>query len=172
MAERAARLRRRTLCRGVNEARLLDGRRVSAVYDWARDWWVVTLEGEGRRAAEGRHLGLALMEILDITPGAQPDWFADAVHQLAGRRTSLGRRFRCRCCGYLTLNRFGHYDGCPVCLWEDDPTTIFLPGERGGPGPNHLSLTEGRQNFATHGLALVWLEGKLPVRAPLPGEHP
>lgn len=27
---------------------------------------------------------------------------------------------KCSCCGYLTLPERGHYDVCPVCLWEDD----------------------------------------------------
>jgi hypothetical protein len=78
----------------------------------------------------------------------------------------------CRCCGFLTLPRYGHYDICPVCDWEDDPTTIFEPGERGGPGPNHVSLSEGRRNFATEHISNPRLKGRVTVREPLPEERP
>ncbi len=79
----------------------------------------------------------------------------------------------CRCCGYLTLSRYGCYDICPVCDWEDDPTTIFEPGEPpGGPGPNHISLTEGRHNFAHEGICGPGTQAKASVRDPLPAERP
>jgi hypothetical protein len=58
----------------------------------------------------------------------------------------------------LTLSDHGGYEICPVCDWEDDPTTIFKPGERGG--PNHLSLTEGRRHFAEQGISKLCLNGR------------
>jgi hypothetical protein len=96
----------------------------------------------------------------------------DALHELAGRQTDAGQRFRCRCCGYWTLERFDMYEICPVCRWEDDPTTIYEAGERGGPGPNHVSLSEGRQNFRSNGIARLSLRGRTRVREPLPHEYP
>ncbi len=156
----------------MSEALLRDDRRVSASHDWSRDWWVAELADEGRRVREGRWLHAVLMDLLHAPPGRKPDWFLAALHQLAGRETSLGLRFRCRCCGYLTLERLDTYDICPVCHWEDDPTTIWLPGERGGPGPNHVSLSEGRRNFELYGIACPWLKGELAGRDPLPEEHP
>jgi hypothetical protein len=79
----------------------------------------------------------------------------------------------CRCCGYLTLSRYGFYDICAVCYWEDDPTTIFEAGESpGGPGPNHISLSEGRRNFALEGVSWASPAAKARVRDPLPAERP
>jgi hypothetical protein len=77
-----------------------------------------------------------------------------------------------RCCGFLTLSRYGFHESCPVCHWEDDPTTIFEPGEGAGPGPNYASLTEGRRNFAEHGIARPGLKGRVSIRAPLDHERP
>lgn len=31
----------------------------------------------------------------------------------------------CPCCGYMTLDRRGAYDICPVCFWEDDGSEFF-----------------------------------------------
>ena len=79
----------------------------------------------------------------------------------------------CRCCGYLTLTKYGGYEICGVCHWEDDPTTIFEPDEsRGGPGPNGISLSEGRRNFANEGICCPSHKGKVMVRDPLPEERP
>lgn len=79
----------------------------------------------------------------------------------------------CRCCGYLTLPRYGGYDICDVCDWEDDPTTIFEAHESfGGPGPNHISLSEARRNFVGDGICCPWLKGQVTVRDPLPEERP
>ena len=53
----------------------------------------------------------------------------------------------CPCCLYRTLDEPGQYDICPVCFWEDD-------GQRkldAYSGPNHMTLREGRLNFAAVG---------------------
>ena len=72
------------------------------------------------------------------------------------------------------MPRYGRYDICPVCRWEDDPTTIFEPDERpGGPGPNYISLSEGRHNFVKEGISKPWLrDRRISVRDPLPEERP
>jgi hypothetical protein len=152
--------------------RLRDGRRVGGIYDFERDWWVARIESSDR-PAEGHWIHAVLRDLLDVPRGVvSPDWLIDAADRLPERETPLGKRVMCRCCGYLTLPRYGHYDICPVCDWEDDPTTIFEPGERGGPGPNHVSLSEGRRNFATEHISNPRLKGRVTVREPLPEERP
>ena len=97
----------------------------------------------------------------------------DAADRLPEQDTPAGVRVMCRCCGFLTLPRYGYYEVCPVCHWEDDPTTILVPDERpGGPGPNHVSLTEGRHNFAQEGISRPRLKGRVTVRDPLLEERP
>jgi hypothetical protein len=156
----------------MTSVELPDGRRVSASYDWSRDWWVARLEGPQGRVAEGRLLHVPLRDLLGLPRDVvSPAWLIDVVDRLAKRDTPLGRRAMCRCCGYLTLTSYGRYDICPVCNWEDDPTTIFEPGERAGPGPNHVSLTEGRRNFAQEGICDPWAKGRTTVRDPLPAER-
>jgi hypothetical protein len=152
--------------------RLPDGRRVVGFYDFERDWWVARIDGSDR-TAEGHWIHAVLGDLLDVPRGVvSPDWLIATANRLAQRETSLGTRMMCRCCGYLTLQRYGYYDICPVCRWEDDPTTIFEPGERGGPGPNYVSLTEGRRNFATEGISNPDLKERVTVREPLPEERP
>jgi hypothetical protein len=53
----------------------------------------------------------------------------------------------CPCCGYRTLDERGGYDICPVCFWEDDG----VDDPAAGSGPNHMTLAEGRDNFARLG---------------------
>jgi hypothetical protein len=150
---------------------LADGRRVSAVYDFDRDWWTARQEGT-ERVAEGHWLHRVVANSLEIPRGTRsPDEILNAVQRLAHRDTFLGPRVQCRCCGFWTLADYGGYELCPVCDWEDDPTTIFEPGE-GPTGPNHLSLTEGRRNFAAQGISKPRLKGKVSVRDPLPAERP
>lgn len=55
--------------------------------------------------------------------------------------------YRCPCCGNKTLCGRGHYEICPVCLWEDDGQDDHDADEVRG-GPNYeLSLSQARQNF-------------------------
>lgn len=156
----------------MSDVQLEDGRRVTAVYDFDRDWWTARLEGAEREAG-GHWIHAVAAQLFDVPRGrVSPRWVIDLAERLAERDTPDGSRVMCRCCGYLTLTQYGGYEICPVCRWEDDPTTIFEPGERGGPGPNHLSLTEGRRNFAEYGISKPRLKGRVSVRAPLPAEHP
>jgi hypothetical protein len=149
---------------------LADGRRLDGDYDFERDWWVVRVEG-GTRVGEDHWVHRAVRDALGVQEGVSPKWVIEAAERLPERETPLGIRVMCRCCGFLTLSRYGFYEICPVCNWEDDPTTIFTPGEPGGPGPNHLSLTEGRRNFAQAGLSNPRLKDRVTVRAPLPEER-
>lgn len=155
----------------ISTVKLDDGRRLTAVYDFERDWWTASVSG-GHRSAEGHWIHRVLKELFDVPAGeVNPRWLIDVADRVPEVETRDGRRVMCRCCGYLTLRRYGYYDDCPVCAWADDPTAIFEPGERGGAGENHLSLTEGRSNYTRHGIARPWLRNRVPVRAPLPAEH-
>jgi hypothetical protein len=149
---------------------LADGRQIIGKYDFERDWWVVRVAGAGR-VGEGHWAHEAVRKLFDVRQGTSPRWMIDAADRLPERATPAGVRVMCRCCGFLTLSRYGRYEICPVCHWEDDPTTIFEPGERAGPGPNYLSLTEGRRNFAQEGISKPRLKGRVTVRAPLPEER-
>jgi hypothetical protein len=78
------------------------------------------------------------------------------------------KKYRCVCCGYLTMETRGEYEICPVCYWGDDAYFCFekdkiisiyaetapeisepldIPSEA-----NHsLTLKEGRENFQKFG---------------------
>ena len=157
----------------MESVELPDGGRLNASYEWSRDSWTAWLDGSDR-VAENRSLYVAVRELFSLPPKTvSPPWMLDAVQRLAGRDTPLGRRVMCRCCGFLTLSRYGGYDICEVCYWEDDPTTIFEPGESpGGPGPNHISLSEGRRNFAVHGCSWTSPTAKAKMRDPMAAERP
>ncbi len=77
----------------------------------------------------------------------------------------------CDCCGYRTLLNAGHYEDCPVCGWEDDrcDTTRIKGGPDAPSGPNRISLTQARENYATFGASLE--RRKQWVRAPTPDER-
>jgi hypothetical protein len=149
---------------------LADGRRLVGEYSFERDWGVVRVEGSAR-TGQARWVHRAVRQLLQVRETPSPRWVIDAAEQLPELETPLGVRVMCRCCGFLTLHRYGQYEICPVCRWEDDPTTIFAPGEPGGPGPNHLSLTEARQNFVRAGISTPGKDHNGP-RAPLPEERP
>lgn len=85
-------------------------------------------------------------------------------------RPPRGEPYACPCCGYLTLERRGYYEICPVCSWEDDGQDDHDADESRG-GPNYgLSLTEARRNFITYGASD---RSRLQhVRAPRLSEHP
>ena len=60
------------------------------------------------------------------------------------------KKYRCPCCGYLTLDdEPGHFDICPVCFWEDDNLQADDPYYEGG--PNGISLNQARENYKKFG---------------------
>ncbi len=78
-----------------------------------------------------------------------------------------GMRYRCPCCHYKTLEERGGYDICSVCFWEDDGQDDQDADTEGG-GPNHMSLTQARENYRRFGAIQ---ERLIPlVRPPLPEE--
>ena len=76
-------------------------------------------------------------------------------------------KYRCPCCGFLTLDSpAGGYDICPVCYWEDDidqSEDIEL-----SEGANSISLRMARQNYKDFGASEYRFIGH--VRAPYPEE--
>ena len=76
--------------------------------------------------------------------------------------------YRCPCCHAKTLYGRGHYEGCPVCFWEDDGQDNHDADiVRGGPNMD-LSLTEARRNYQEFGAKHRKFIGK--VRKPTPEE--
>ncbi|MFD4141485.1 CPCC family cysteine-rich protein [Streptomyces sp. NPDC058572] len=80
-----------------------------------------------------------------------------------------GRKLPCLCCGFLTVSRRAWYEICPVCGWEDNDQVSGDPDEYVG-GPNHVTLSEARRNFAAFGASEERRRNH--VRPPLPSEHP
>jgi Cysteine-rich CPCC len=98
-----------------------------------------------------------------------------ALAELAERlleELAAAARYLCDCCGYRTLLETGHYEICAVCGWEDDraDNTRRLGGPDAPSGPNHISLTEARANFASFGAADQ--RSRPRVRDPRPEEIP
>lgn len=58
-------------------------------------------------------------------------------------------RIACPCCGFLTLESYGHFDICDVCFWEDDLLQRGKPDYGGG--ANVPCLNEARENFRAFG---------------------
>lgn len=59
-------------------------------------------------------------------------------------------RYKCPCCGYLTLEERSSWEICRLCNWEDDGQDDHHADEVWG-GPNRdYSLSEARENFKKH----------------------
>ena len=90
----------------------------------------------------------------------------EAQEEQEAKAPEKGKKFRCPCCGYYTLEEVGTYEVCPVCYWEDDPVQESDPKLEGG--ANELSLYESRRNFKLYGACEERYVKR--VRAPLPEE--
>jgi len=53
----------------------------------------------------------------------------------------------CPCCGYDTLTAASNYEVCPICFWEDVPTTDIVMRITS----NHVTLLQAQRNFLTLG---------------------
>lgn len=60
------------------------------------------------------------------------------------------KKYKCPCCGYLTLDSVDEYDICPVCYWEDDLIQKKDPEYEGG--ANKVSLRQARENYLSLGV--------------------
>ncbi len=54
-------------------------------------------------------------------------------------------KYRCPCCGALSLDEENNFDICSLCDWEDDPLQKKKP-DLGG-GANLMSLNEAKEYF-------------------------
>ena len=147
---------------------LPDGRKVTAQHSALRDTWFVEVEGADH-PWRGRLLSEVLKAVV-LEDHPLDAWIGDAVEQLVGEDTPLGRRYPCACCGCLTLEERPPGTGsvCPVCAWQDDPLQFDDP--RWEDGRNGVSLRQARRNHRRVGASE---ERHLPdVRPPLPEEQP
>jgi hypothetical protein len=80
-----------------------------------------------------------------------------------------GGPYACPCCVYITLAQRAYYEICPVCGWEDEGQDDHDADEYRG-GPNHVTLTEARDNFKAFGASEVRRTTR--VREPLREEYP
>ncbi len=108
----------------------------------------------------------------------------------AKKEKKTRKKYKCLCCGYMTLETRGEFDICPVCFWEDDAYLFFdeqsnmysglyyeiddiaeeklldIPS-----GANHgLTLQEGRKNYKKYGACEKSM--KKHVRKPKKREYP
>jgi hypothetical protein len=132
--------------------------------------WKVYLAGAEDRTLVERDLADALVKLVNVARAPHPAWLDDAVDRIAGYDTPLGRRFRCPCCGFLTLQKAppGTFALCKVCFWEDDALQFHQPDREGG--ANTVSLNQARENFRVHGVSEPRFRPN--VRPPLPHEKP
>ena len=90
--------------------------------------------------------------VLYVGPQSMPAWAKDVSERLM-RELAEAPRHACECCRCLTLLNVSHYETCAVCGWEDDRADNNR--RDGGPdapgGPNHISLSQARANFASFG---------------------
>ena len=82
---------------------------------------------------------------------------------------SIHRSNPCPCCGYLTIEKPGSKEICPVCVWEDDPAQSAEPDFREGANWG-CSLSEARTNFNLMGASDPhWIADARPAK---PNEKP
>jgi hypothetical protein len=129
---------------------LEDGRQLVVQWSGERFGWSVHVPGDAKAPT------LAATPIgamaLYVGPQSMPAWASEASERLM-RELAECSRHACDCCGYLTLLNEGLYEICAVCGWEDDRSGNNR--RDGGPdapsGPNRISLSQARANFASFG---------------------
>ena len=82
----------------------------------------------------------------------------------------MAERFRCPCCGCLTLDERCGWDICEVCFWEDDGQDDHNADDVKGGSNGRLSLTQARANFRAFGACEAAM--LVNVRPPRPDELP
>jgi hypothetical protein len=132
---------------------LPDGRPLQLSYEGPAGNWIAQLEGADGRSVAGRWLLAVLGELLELPHGTKPAWVVEVVKEVTGRDTSVGRRYACPCCDFLTLTEppTGTFAICPVCRWEDDNVQFEDIDKEGG--ANTVSLRQARQNFPLYGVS-------------------
>ena len=99
-----------------------------------------------------KRYNLFLLEILKETfIGVKNQYISKIVSEILSQNINVigleETLFACPCCLYKTIKTFGHYEVCPVCLWENDGNIV---AERYS-SANHMTLLEGRKNFESYG---------------------
>lgn len=124
-----------------------DGQELIVQYQ-GEDWgWGAYIPGSSKPVSAATPFGAILMY---LNPrGGVPPW-ARKVSDALLRELREAPRYGCDCCGYLTMLTPSHYHTCDVCYWEDDPDVDNSHPDAVS-GPNHISLTEARANFAAFG---------------------
>ncbi len=86
------------------------------------------------------------------------------------KKTTSISGYPCPCCGFLTLSedRYGSYEICPICYWEDDNVQFDDPDYQGG--ANTESLNEAKLNYKKFGATSLRFINQ--VRKPLQDEIP
>jgi cysteine-rich CPCC protein len=141
------------------------------MYQGERHGWGAYVQSENKRPASAASPVEAIAGCLELSPEQVPNT-AKRLSERLQRELREAPRYVCDCCGYRTLLNPGHYEICAVCRWEDDRCDNNR--RRGGPdapsGPNQISLSQGRANFACFGAADE--RDKKYVRDPRPEERP
>jgi cysteine-rich CPCC protein len=140
-------------------------------YGGERYGWHCYIPGDTKRPTSAVTPAGAITKHLGYLPEEVPAWVRE-FSERRERELNEAPRYTCDCCGYKTLLSPGHYDICAVCSWEDDRADDNR--RDGGPdalsGPNHISLSEARANFARYGACDE--KGKEFARSPRPSEVP
>ena len=127
-----------------------DGRPLVVQWSGDRFGWTVYVPGD-TKAPTLAATPIGAM-VLYVGPQSMPAWAKDVSERLM-RELAEAPRHACECCRCLTLLNVSHYETCAVCGWEDDRADNNR--RDGGPdapgGPNHISLSQARANFASFG---------------------
>ena len=132
--------------------------------------WCAYIPGDTVRPTLGATPAAAIAGYLGFPEENAPA----SVHEFSERFVQDlqdAQRHACDCCGYRTLLNAGYNEICPVCGWEDDRCDNNR--RHGGPdapsGPNGVSLTQARANYAAFGAAKERSRSR--VREPRPHER-
>ncbi|SRR5581483_2356495 len=103
---------------------------------------------------------------------ALQQWFQHTIENMDKKSIFAppqeGVRYHCPCCHYKTLDERGGYEICHVCFWEDDGQDDEDVDTKRAFSPNHMSLTQARENYRRFGACdKRFLQH---VRPPLPEE--
>jgi hypothetical protein len=152
----------------TSRVELEDGRTLVVEYQGDRYGWDCYIPGDSKQPTFGASPAAAIVQHLGFGDGPLPAWVV-GLSERRQRELREAPRYACPCCSYLTLLNPGRYEICAVCWWEDDPA-VEWDGPDAHSGPNHISLNDGRANFARFGASKE--KSKHLARAPRSEEQP
>jgi hypothetical protein len=100
---------------------------------------------ETRSPADSRYDSVLLLALEAGFRGVRNEFLAEKLDRIVVGEVE--RLLPCPCCSYRTLAERGSFSICPVCFWEDDGSD----DPKRLSGPNHMTLAQGRANFASFG---------------------